>query len=386
MDLDAAPTFAALLRRHRLATGLTQERLAERANLSVRAVSDLERGLRTAPRRDTVDLLSAALELAPDDRAALRASVPRHRGPAMQPTISSLPPELTPLIGREQDEARVIHLLRWEGVRLLTLTGPGGWARPGLAVHVARKVAGDFEDGVVFVSLASIGDPSLVPTTLASSVGVHEQEGQSIEAALVCTAAVAGAPRATRQLRAPAAGGTDSVSPACRLPACDGAGHQPCPLAPAAGAGDGGSAAAGACTLVRPILHDRPRSPAATLFVQRARAVRPELRLGEASAQAVAEICYRLDGLPLAIELAAARIKLFSPQDLLQRLGQPLDLLTGGAADQPVRQQTLRNTIDWSHSLLTRRNRRSLPASASLPAAARLMRPRRFAIPRKSLT
>src|SRR5947209_147616 len=101
MDLDAAPTFAALLRRHRLATGLTQEQLAERANLSVRAVSDLERGLRTAPRRDTVDLLSAALELVPADGAALRAAVSRHRGPAEQPAISSLPPELTPLIGRE---------------------------------------------------------------------------------------------------------------------------------------------------------------------------------------------------------------------------------------------------------------------------------------------
>ncbi len=352
MDAVDSPTFAALLRRLRVAAGLTQEELAERANLSVRGVSDLERGLRTAPRRDTVDFLAEALDLTPADRAQLVSAVSRRRGPTGPISTLPLPAEPTPLIGREQDEARAIQFIRWDGIRLLTLTGPGGVGKTRLAVGVARSLADDFSLGVSFVPLASVSDPALVPADLAESLGVREQAGQPIEESLIAhlqnrmwllvldnfehlipaapflSQLLAVCPRVTALV-------TSRAPLHLRL-------EQEMEVQP----------------LAVPLpssltsLGDAVRSPAVTLFVQRARAVRPEYNVSEADARTVAEICYHLDGLPLALELAAARIKFFPPHDLLQRLAHPLTLLTGGATDQPLRQQTLRNTIEWSYSLL----------------------------------
>jgi predicted ATPase/Tfp pilus assembly protein PilF/DNA-binding XRE family transcriptional regulator len=348
MDSDSPPTFAALLRRYRVAAGLTQEELAERANLSVRGVSDLERGLRTVPRRETVHLLATALALSPDRRAELDAAIDRRRGPAMQGTILSLPAEPNPLIGREQEEARAIHLLRWEGVRLLTLTGPGGVGKTRLALRVARSLAEDFADAVTFVPLAPIGEPALVPASLAQALGVREQSGRSFEESLVTTLRarqrllvldnfehlLAVAPFVSRLL-ASCPQLTVLVTSRAPLHLQQEQEMEVRPLTARASA------------------PDAVRSPAVTLFVQRARAVRPDYRLSHADAPIVAEICARLDGLPLAIELAAARIKLFPPTALLQHLTQPLAVLTAGAADQPSRHQTLRNTIAWSYSLLS---------------------------------
>ena len=175
------PTFAAVLRRFRLAAGLTQEELAERAGLSVRGISDLERGMRTVPRRETVDLLAEALGLNPTERAELDVTVTRRHGPAGQAIDLALPPEPNPLIVREQEEARALHLLRWDGVRLLTLTGPGGVGKTRLALRVALRLADDVGNAVTFVPLAPVGDAALVPASLAQALGIREQGGQPIE-------------------------------------------------------------------------------------------------------------------------------------------------------------------------------------------------------------
>ena len=161
-------SFSQLLKRHRRAAGLTQEQLAERANLSVRGLSDLERGVKTRPHADTVEMLADALDLSPDDRHIFRSAVRRDRGPysVRSPTVS-LPAESTPLIGREEQESEVVHLLQVERAPLLTLTGTGGVGKTSLALRVAASLAGEFADGAAFVSLASVRDPTLVASALA---------------------------------------------------------------------------------------------------------------------------------------------------------------------------------------------------------------------------
>src|SRR5688500_5979644 len=171
----APSTFAALLRRFRMAAGLTQEELAERASLSVRGISDLERGINSRPRPYTVRQLTDALRLSADDREALLgAASGRHEPPSAQPP-NNLPFELTPLIGREREVAHALHLLRWAGVRLLTLTGPGGVGKTRLAQTIAGVMLGDTPDGVVLVSLAPVRDPGLVIQAVAGALGLREE-------------------------------------------------------------------------------------------------------------------------------------------------------------------------------------------------------------------
>src|SRR5215213_5825260 len=180
--------FGDLLRRHRIAAGLTQEALAERAGVSARGISDLERGARELPRKDTLRLLLQALDLAPADRAALIAAA--RRPPATAPRgahpdrLSGLAAALTPLIGRETDIAAISALLKVPSVRLLTLTGPGGTGKTRLALAVAERLASDFRDGVTLVLLASFGDPSLVASAIAQQLGVREAAGQTLVEAL----------------------------------------------------------------------------------------------------------------------------------------------------------------------------------------------------------
>jgi predicted ATPase/DNA-binding CsgD family transcriptional regulator len=265
---------------------------------------------------------------------------------------SNIPTHLAPLIGREQDMEAVCTLLKEDNVRLLTLVGTGGVGKTSLALRTATELLNEFPDGIYFVSLAPISDPALVVSAIAQALGVREGSNQSLLDQLkaylhsrhlllildnfeqVVTAAplLAELMRDCLQLKL-------LVTSRELLQLREEHSYLLSSLA---------------LPDVKqlPTTESLPQYAAVALFIQRTQAVKPGFRITEASARAVVDICVRLDGLPLAIELAAARMRLLSPQQLLARLGQSLQVLTGGARDLPERQQTLRNTIKWSYDLL----------------------------------
>ena len=345
-----------MLKRQRLSAGLTQEALAERAGLSPKAVSDLERDPARSPRLGTVTLLADALAADPDARAELLAAArPGDFSPVPDLPWRGLRRPLTPLIGRAGVTAAVVRLLRRGDLQLLTLTGPGGVGKTRLAIEVAEQLTGDFADGVVFVDLAPLRDPGLVLTAIAQRLGVDERDATPLPGRL------AAALRARQMLILldnfeHVLAARESVLPL--LEACpqlvmlvtsrvalDVRGGREYPIAP----------------LAVPEATGPPEtlagSPAAQLFVERAGATGAELTLDAGTALAVAGICRRLDGLPLAIELAAARTRLLSPPALLDRLDRRLPVLAGGAHDLPDRQKTMRDAIAWSYELLDKPER-----------------------------
>ena len=270
----------------------------------------------------------------------------------------NLPVQPTALIGREREVATVRECLLEPETRLLTLTGPGGTGKTRLALQVSAEVLEAFPDGVFFVNLAPISDPALVLPTIAQTLGVTEAGSQPLRDTLHAFLH-------DKQLLLLLDNFEQVVEAASML-----------------------SELLAACALVRMLVTSRaalhlraerlyavpplalpettPLPPlamltqyeAVRLFIERAQDVKSDFAVTNETAPAVAEICVRLDGLPLAIELAAPRVRLFTPQALLTRLSHRLGVLTGGAQDLPARQRTLRATIDWSYSLLSEEEQR----------------------------
>jgi predicted ATPase/DNA-binding XRE family transcriptional regulator len=345
----ATERFGDQLRRHRQAAGMTQEALAERSGLSVRGISDLERGVKQRPHPETVRLLAAALDLSPEALAPFRDSA----APRTQLAPAAMPEPLTGLVDREDEVRAVSALLRPDaGIRLVTLTGPGGVGKTRLAIKVAGDVHDRFADGVAFVPLAGLTDPRLVLGAMATALGIRELPGRApldllarqlqdrqvllvldnVEHLLLAATDVAAVLAACRGL---------TVLATSRAPLHI-SGEQEYPVRPLALPEPARTLASG----------EMMRSPAVTLFVRQARAVQPAFDVTEANAAAVAAICAKVDGLPLALELAAVRMKTLAPGELDSLLGNRLGILTGGPLDHPTRHRTMRSTIGWSHDLM----------------------------------
>lgn len=351
-------SFADLLSSYRGAAGLTQEELAERASLSVGAISLLERGARTAPRPQTVACLATALALAPADRRDFTAAARRRPAVSVPQPGRTASPELwmrsTSFLGREPELARVRLLLREPGVRFLTLTGPPGAGKTRLAVEVAAAVAPDYRDGVVAVELAPLTDPTQVVPAIRQALGLAEARNRSALETVVSYChdrhvlllldnveqLVAVGPELARLLeRCPGLQMLVTSRTAVRIRA------EREFTVPALALPSLAAERAGAPDAVR-------STPAVALFLDRAIAARPGFELTAANATEVAAICRRLGGLPLALELAAPWVRLLTPSEILGQLDRQLELLVGGSRDLPVRQRSMRATLAWSCDLL----------------------------------
>ena len=350
-------TFGALLRRLRIAAGLSQEALAERARISAKAIGSLEVGARRAPYRETVEQLSIALNATPEQRSQLAALADAARTRKLRthptpeaPRSESLPSPPTRLIGRAKEVAAAATLL--ENYRLVTLAGPGGVGKTRAAIEVARDRASSFPDGVCFVDLAPLSAGSAVVPTVAAVVGLAPAQTPTLESVaeflrerrtllildncehvLEPVAQLArsvlqqgGASRILATSREPLRTDGETVF---EIPSLD----CPPPNAPVA-----------AETVLS--------YSAVELFCERASNRDPGFVLDDDDCAVVARIVRRLDGIPLAIELAAARVRALGLTTLESRLNQRFELLSGGDRAAPSRQQTMRALIAWSYDLL----------------------------------
>ena len=358
MPDDPLGGFAALLRRHRAGAGMTQEALAERAGLSVRGISDLERGAKRHPHLETVRRLAEALGLSGDERAAFVQAAARSRAPRRPPVSAeraadgfALAMPLARLVGRSVELAQLDAFLRDASLTWLTVSGPGGVGKTRLAVEAVRRAGDAFPGGRWFVDLTAVTHPSHVLPAIASVVA----PGWSANPADAVARALADAPASLVLLdngEHVLGAGSEVAALLGRVPRLKVLAtsrerfglrvEREWPLAPLAVPAPGEEQG-----LDRLVACD-----SVALFAERVAAVDPDFAVTEVNAAEVAGIVRGLDGLPLAIELAAARAKVLPPAVLARRLERRLPLLTEGPRDLPERQRTLRAAIAWSHDLL----------------------------------
>jgi predicted ATPase/DNA-binding XRE family transcriptional regulator len=352
-ELRSSP-FGDLLRQYRIDAGLTQEELAERAGLSTRAISDLERGARRTPQKDTMSLLAQALGLSPRQQEVFVAVARGRSAPVATPAQPHrLPAALTRLVDRAVEVAAVKRLLGRSDRRLVTLRGPGGVGKTRLALHVARQVSERYEDGVALVDLAPIREPDLVINAIATALGLREA-GDSFLLTGVTNylsaknlllvldnfeQVVTAAPQVVALLLA-CPNLQVLVTSREALHVSGEHVFEVMPLALPDPAQEAAAEQVAECAAVE-------------LFLERAQAVKPSFALTPENAATVAAICRQVDGLPLGLELAATWVTLWSPRALLARLESRLAFPVAGPRDAPPRQQTLRTTIVWSHDLLS---------------------------------
>lgn len=347
-------SFGTLLKQRRKALHLTQNELARQAGCAVVTLRKLESN-RSRPSKELAERLAQYLEVPTEELATflrLARGLSPLNPPASRPHTSNLISPLTPLIGREEDLARIHSLFSRDEVRLITLCGPPGIGKTRMSVQIGHSAQGQFPDGVFFVALAPVVEAGQVLRVIGQALGVSELADQPLisnlkislrdrqallildnfehvlDAAPLVSELMTAAPRlkvlATSREVLNLYGEVEFIVQPLALP----------------GAADFDS------------LEALGQAAAVRLFVQRAQAVNNEFRLNRANASAVAELCVHLDGLPLAIELAAGRSAMYGPRALLKRLNNRLDLLASHTRDLPPRQQTLRGAIEWSYSLL----------------------------------
>jgi predicted ATPase/DNA-binding CsgD family transcriptional regulator/transcriptional regulator with XRE-family HTH domain len=372
--------FGGLLRRLRVEARLTQEELAGAACLSPRSVSDLERGINRTARKDTALLLAGALGLA-EPVCGLFVAAARGKAPAdgvlaalqRQARAASwagaggvhgFPAALTSFIGRAEPLREVAGLL--SDHRLVTVTGPGGAGKTRLAGQVAGQVAGRFADGTWLVELAPVTDPMQVAAVVAAALGVREQPGLPAAGALARALA--------RQQVLLVLDNCEHVIGAAAalcaglLAACDDVRVLATSREPLRVAGEARYRLASLALPDFDDLADAGRAEAVALFADRACGADAHFTLDDQSTPAVAALVTRLDGMPLAIELAAAQVEALGVTGLLGRLDERLVLLAGGDRLAPPRQQSLAATVAWSYQLLDEAGRRVFRAVSAFPA------------------
>lgn len=311
----------------------------------------IERCLAKEPDKRYVSTRELAREL-----AAIREHFSENPVQPAETRPSNLPIQRTELVGREKEVAAVKELLLRQDVRLVTVTGPGGIGKTRLAVEAANELTERFRGGIYFVPLAPLNDPGLIASEIVQTLGLHMTGGQSPLEILKKYLQDPSRPAMLLLLDnfehlihvAPIVAELLAAGPNVKILVTSRAalhlyGEREFPVPPL-GLPDSRST---------PSPEALSQYPAVALFIQRAAAAKPDFELNRENASAIAEVCTRLDGLPLAIELAAARVKVLSPSSMRARLASRLQLLKGGAKDLPERQQTLRATIDWSYDLLS---------------------------------